>query len=235
MFQLIGGILLGVLATLITLFYRTESARRRKGIMTRTIFMNVIVHNKRAVLKEKVREALPDPLGLGQRSFLKRKMAGLINQMVDDQAFTEKLAAGVVLGAPVNLKKEGGLDVEAELLFVKNSYFCFKIMLKKIDAHEFIAEKLDEKHTDEVTKNRFNFFFSKIVGDGTRRAWLDSKFSELVAGKVQQSIGKSMEAKLKKEAGAEVDVTAMLPENQAEFFFEMLQLLAEEEANKKKK
>jgi hypothetical protein len=105
MLQLIANVFLGVLGTLFFLFVRGEQARRRKGIITRTIYMNVIVHNKRQVLKEKVRSALPDPLKLGETSWAKRKMAGLVNHLVSDQAFTEKLAAGVVAGAPANLTK----------------------------------------------------------------------------------------------------------------------------------
>jgi hypothetical protein len=43
------------------------------------------------------------------------------------------------------------------------------------------------------------------------------------------------QTKLKLKANAEVDVTALLPEHQADFYFCMLQLLAEEELQKKGK
>ena len=99
-----------------------------------------------------MRGKLPDPFHLGSNSWAKRKVAGLVNSLVTDQTFTEKLAATVAEEAPTNLKREAELDADAELLFVKNSYFVMKISLHKIDSGAFIAKKLDKLHKPNLVQ-----------------------------------------------------------------------------------
>jgi len=222
LFLILFGALVAVIVAVLVKTSRVDPCK--KGV-TPHIYVNAVVHNKSAVLKEKVKAKLQEKLPMnGPNSFFKRNAAAFANSMVNDQTFTERLAASVAAEAPGNMKREQGLDIDCELIFVKGSYFVLKIDLHKIDSETFIAKKLDDLHRPNLVQ-RFSWAYSTLIGSGSRKQWLDEKLTELVCGKVQKGIGASMEKKLKLKANAECDITGLLPEHQADFFFCMLQLL----------
>jgi hypothetical protein len=191
------GTCLGIVGTIIAMVISRVSDPCKKGDIPH-IYINVIIHNKKQVLKEQVAGKIPDPFNLGTQSWGKRKIASLVNNVVSDQKFTEKLAASVAAEAPANLKREAGLNANCELLFVKNNYFVLKMLLHKIDSETFIAKKLSDLHKPTLAK-RVDWLFKNIVGfDGifaeeTKKRWLDERITELVCRKVQKGIGASMQ------------------------------------------
>ena len=179
----------------------------------RHFYINGEILNKKDVVKNQVRGKL------GARTF---GVASLINKVVSDQQFCEKMAQQVAAGAPEEMKAKAGVHVDAEVSIARESFFVVKVTLKRINIVDYLVKqkKLDESGKKVVMLKQI----LQLAGESSKD-WLENRFTEFVCSKLTQKIGDQMKTNLMRRAGVDVDVQGVSPSKQADHLFGYLRQL----------
>jgi len=185
------------------------------GTFKNVYYVNGTVLNKKAAVKAAVKDRVRDKLG-GKHTY---GLGHVVNRIITDDQFTEKLALQIADGAPAEMQLKANLAVDAEVCFSTGCYFVVKISMHRIDIVNYIQQLKKLEATDR--KLRCLQLFLDTIGESAK-VWLEKCFTELVTRKVASKIGASMKANLWRKAKVDVDVQGVLPSDQASFLFNKL-------------
>jgi hypothetical protein len=182
-----------------------------RGSQLVEFYINGTVLNKTSAVKDRVRGRLGGKHTYG--------LGGIVNKIVTDDKFTQKLALQVADGAPEEMKVKANLNVDAEVCFTAGCYFVVKLSVHRINTIEYLAQLLKLKPDNQ--KLHYLQLFYDIIGTDQKH-WCEDRFTELVAKKVRQKIGQNMKANLWRRAKVDVNVEGVSSSEQARHLFKAL-------------
>eukprot|EP00927_Polykrikos_kofoidii_P029731 TRINITY_DN25657_c0_g1_i1.p1 TRINITY_DN25657_c0_g1~~TRINITY_DN25657_c0_g1_i1.p1 ORF type:complete len:210 (-),score=61.76 TRINITY_DN25657_c0_g1_i1:265-894(-) len=189
-----------------------------------TMYLNIMIMEKTEeldkMIKEKVAQKMPNPLGFG---LLGRAAGKLAVKVVDEKKIAAKLAIKMPEVMPEKMSQMG-ITAEAEEVFRKGAFVVVRLKIKHLDVHAMMAAKLGEDKAAKVDKGMACL---KCLARwfGYKDDAVDQKVDRTMGDKIVEAMCKSLPEALPKtmaEKGIIVEIAAKSEKEQAAYFFEAI-------------
>ena len=180
----------------------------------RPFYLNVVLLNKRAVVKEQVS-------GKVGRGIFGRAMASVASSVVSDSAVIEKIANELV-GRIQRATADMGITATLQRRYHKGPYVCLKVSILEIEKMQLILAAKGAEYASS-----FSTLLVALTDLGLAETALP-KIDEKIETLVHQNIMLKFEEKIPpalEEQGVECSVAVVSAEEQAEYFFDAVEAL----------
>ena len=193
-----------------------------------TLYLNIMVlSTPDDMIQEKIDEKVPSPFGFkGLRGLAKT----VISKRITEDVIAGKLAEKMPEALPDKMK-EMGIEAECAQVFRRGAFVVVCISILHADVSKIITDKSGEETGKKVDKAlAWTTSIARWMGKQEQlEESINNKMTQTIATQMCNKLSEVLPTKLG-EKGIEVNVKALMEEDEAQYFFGFLSLL-DAEAN----